>query len=239
MVLGLAPGPEPCLPDGGLAAVRDRVAVLVPADRRVGLLLTKYVLVVSKKSRPASRPRTLGRGIEDGFLQGLADLQQPVHRPVAGIVARRAQAGDQHVLAGPAGGGELGGGGQRPVRRQREQHPLRRRVQLAALQHVPHRRADAEAAPQRVQRPGPAERPGLQPAGGGIRPDREIQRDTTELVRGAAANRTGRRGLGADAPHLAPGGPFLASPGLLGPCARATTATTEQAQGQSGLIKRP
>ena len=35
-------------------------------------------------------------------------------------------------------------------------------------------------------------------------------------------------------PNIAPGGPFLTSPGLLGPCAR---ATTEQPRGQNGHIK--
>src|SRR5206468_3047502 len=75
-----------------------------------------------------------GEVVEDLLLQLVLDLQQPVHRPVAGIVRRGGQAGDQDVLADPAGGGQLGGRSQRPVRDQREQHPLRGAVQAAALQ---------------------------------------------------------------------------------------------------------
>ena len=44
-------------------------------------------------ARPGRRP----------LLQGPADLQQPVHRPVARVVGRRRQPGDQYVLARPAG----------------------------------------------------------------------------------------------------------------------------------------
>jgi hypothetical protein len=49
-----------------------------------------------------------------------------------------------------------------------------------------------------------------------------------------AAGRAGRHGSGANAPHRGPRGPFLTNPGLLGPCAR---ATTEQPSGQIGRIK--
>ena len=42
------------------------------------------------------------------------------------------------------------------------------------------------------------------------------------------------RGSGVNASHWAPGGPFLTRPGLLRPCAR---ATTEQPRGQNGHIK--
>src|SRR6266511_2493221 len=85
------------------------------------------------------------------------DLQQPVHRPVAGVVAGALQPLDGHVVVDPAGGGQLRGGRQRAVGDQREQHPLGGRVQPPALEQPPHRLVDAKAAPQAVQRPGPAQ----------------------------------------------------------------------------------
>ena len=64
---------------------------------------------------------------EDLLLHRAADLVQPVHRPVARVVGGLGQAVDPGLAAHPVRGGKLGGGVQRPVGDQREQHPLGRR----------------------------------------------------------------------------------------------------------------
>ena len=162
MVLGLAPGPEPRCPQfPALRAVRDRVPVLVAGNGAVGVVGDEVGAGRVEEQQVGLKTRQLGDPAEDLLLQGAADLQQPVHRPVTGVVARRVKVSDQHLLARPAGRGQLRGRGQRPVGGQREQHPLRRRVQAAALQQPPHRRADAQPFPQRVEHPGAAQRAGL------------------------------------------------------------------------------
>ena len=135
--------------------------VLVAGDRGVGLLRHEVRAGRVEEQQVDLEAEHLAGPVEDLLLQRLPDLQQPVHRPVARVVGRLRQARDQHVLAGPAGGGQLRRRGQRPVRDQGEQHPLRRRVQPAALQQAPHRRADAQPLPQRVQHVRAAQRPGL------------------------------------------------------------------------------
>ena len=88
------------------------------------------------------------------------DGQQVVHRPVAGVVAGLVQAVDVHVAADPVGGGELGGGGQRPVRDQGEQDPLGIRAEPAAGQGRADGLTEPEAPPQLVQDVRPARGPG-------------------------------------------------------------------------------
>ena len=163
MVPGLAPGPEPRLrgPGGAFGATRNGVTLLVAGDRGVGLLGHEVRGGGVEEQQVNLQTEHLRRPVEDLLLQRLADLQQPVHRPVAGIIAGRRQPRDQHVLAGPAGSGQLRGRRERPVRDQGEQHPLRPLVQAAALQQAPHRRADAQPLPQRVQHVRAAQRPGL------------------------------------------------------------------------------
>ena len=62
--------------------------------------------------------------VEDLPFEVAADGVQPVHRPVARVVGDSAEPVDVHVLAHPLRRGELGGGSERPVGDQREQHPL-------------------------------------------------------------------------------------------------------------------
>jgi hypothetical protein len=58
------------------------------------------------------------------FLQIRGDVDEPVHRPVAGVVGGLGQAVDVGAARDPAGRGQLRARRQRPVRDQREQHPL-------------------------------------------------------------------------------------------------------------------
>ena len=148
-------------PPSGVVPAGDGAAVLVAGNRVVGVLRDEVGAGRVEEQQVDLEAEQVRDPVEDLLLQGAADLQQPVHRPVARVVSRLRQARDQDVLAGPAGRGQLRGRGQRPVRGQREQHPLRRGVQPPALQQAPHRRADAQPLPQRVQRPGAAQRPGL------------------------------------------------------------------------------
>ena len=54
----------------------------------------------------------------------LQRAEQEVHGPVGGVVGEPRAALDEHPLGHPAGGGQLGGRLQRPLRGQREDHPL-------------------------------------------------------------------------------------------------------------------
>jgi hypothetical protein len=60
--------------------------------------VTKYVLAVSRGKQVDLEPEQARGPVEDLPLQGLADLQQPVHCPVAGVVGRRVHARDQQSL---------------------------------------------------------------------------------------------------------------------------------------------
>ena len=145
VVLGLAPGAEP----GLLAVFRimpagDGAAVLVAGDGLVGLFRLEVGGGRIEEQQVNFKVQQVRDLVEDLPFQLVSDLQQPVHRPVARIVRRGGQAGDQDVLADPAGGGQLGRRCQRPVRDQGEQHPLGCVIQAAALQQLAHRRADAQ-----------------------------------------------------------------------------------------------
>ena len=159
-----------------------RVPVLavagVPAGQRHAVAITEDGLVFLfrlqvggggvEEQQVHLEVQQVGEVVEDLPLQVAGDLRQPVHRPVAGIVAGRGQAGDQHVLVRPAGCGQLRRRGQRPVRHQREQHPLSGLVPPAALEQAAHLLPDPQPRPQRVQHPGTAQRPRLgelQPVG--------------------------------------------------------------------------
>ena len=89
--------------------------------------------------------------------------EQEVHGPVGGIVGEPRTALDEHPLGHPPGGGQLGGRLQRPLRGQREDHPLGR----LTVQPPPGRNAadglpDLQPLPQPVQHPGPAQPPGVE-----------------------------------------------------------------------------
>ncbi len=85
-------------------------------------------------------------------------LDQPVHRPIAGLIDHGVQPVDHDVVFDPAGRGQLRGRRQRPVGDQREQDPLDPLVQPAPGEHPPYRRVDPKPAPQPVQHERPAQR---------------------------------------------------------------------------------
>ena len=149
VVLGLPPGAEPArLSPLPVLAVRllagHGVALLIAGDGLVFVLRHEVGGGGVEEQQVDFEVQQVGEVVEDLPLQVVADLQQPVHRPVAGIVAGRGQPGDQDVLAGPPGGGQFRGRRQRPVRDQREQHPLGGVVEAAALEQPAHLLADAE-----------------------------------------------------------------------------------------------
>ena len=88
-------------------------------------------------------------------------LQQPVHRPVAGVLVDFGQPVDEHPLVHPTGRGQLRRGRQRPVGHQREQHPLGLRVPTLAGQQPRQQPVHADPVPQPVQRVGAAVGAGL------------------------------------------------------------------------------
>ena len=66
-----------------------------------------------------------------------------------------------HVVGDPAGGGELRGRRQRPIRDQREQHPLHDRVPPGPGREAAQQGVDPEPVPQPIEQPCPAQRVGL------------------------------------------------------------------------------
>ena len=95
------------------------------------------------------------------FAELLLDLQEPVHRAVARVIADTVKAVDPGALTHPARRGELGERLERPVGNQREQHPLGTRIQPAALQQATHDSVDPQPAPQPVEHQRTAHRPRL------------------------------------------------------------------------------
>ena len=90
-------------------------------------------------------------------------VEQKVHHPIRRVVGKSGAAGDRDPLGHPAGGGQLAGRFQRPLRHQREQHPLGRLgVQAPLGGHPVQRCADAAAAP-RVGRAATRRRSGASP----------------------------------------------------------------------------
>jgi hypothetical protein len=88
-------------------------------------------------------------------------LDEQVHRPIRLVLIHRSQPGDGGVVAGPLGRGELGARVDRAVGDQREQHPLHIGGEPSLPQHLAQRRVDTELAPQPVEQPHRAERPGI------------------------------------------------------------------------------
>ena len=107
-----------------------------------------------------SRCATDGEDLRGDLVQR---VEQEVHRPVRGVVGEPGAALDRDPLGDPAGGGQLGARLQRPLRDQREHHPLDRvAVQAPPGGDPADRRADPEPFPDPVQRPRPAEAPRVQ-----------------------------------------------------------------------------
>ena len=164
MVLGLAVGPEPgaACPPAAFSASGD-VAVLVPRHRLVFLVELEVGAGGVEEQQVHLEVEQVRDLAEDLPLHRVADLVQPVHRPVARVVAGLGQPVDPGFAAHPVRGGELGGGVQRPVGDQGEQHPLRGGVAAGRAEPGGQDRADAQPLPQLVQQPRPAEgdRPGV------------------------------------------------------------------------------
>ena len=124
--------------------------VLVAGDRSIGLVEFEIGGGGVEEQHVDLEVEEVGDLAEDLLLQGVVDLQQPVHRSVAGVVAGGRQAVDSHVVVDPAGRGQLRRGCQGPVGDQGEQHPLGAVVQPATLEQPPHRLVDPKAAPEPV-----------------------------------------------------------------------------------------
>jgi hypothetical protein len=168
VVLGVAEHAEPArlravlagraLVPAGLApvpAAGDGTAVLAPRHRLVFLVHLEIGRGGIEEQQIHFKVQG-GRDLAEHLpLQGVPDLVQPVHRPVARVVGRGRQPVDMGLAAGPVRGGELGGRVQRPVGDQREQHPLRGRVAAGPAQHRGHGLADPQPLPQLVQQVGP------------------------------------------------------------------------------------
>ena len=85
--------------------------------------------------------------------------REHVHRPVGLVLVHRLQTRDVHIGRGPLGRGQLRERPQRPVRDQREQHPLDVRPEPTLADPRGDRAADPEPPPERIQHPDPAQRP--------------------------------------------------------------------------------
>lgn len=98
------------------------------------------------------------------------DLEQPVHRPVAGVDVDSVEPRYGDALGGPRGGRQLRQRLERPVGGQCEDHALDPGAEPAPDEQLGQQRVDPEPPPQLVEHPGVAHRPGVDEAqflGGG------------------------------------------------------------------------
>jgi hypothetical protein len=159
--------------------------VLVAGDGLVWLVELEVGGGGVEKQQVDLKVEQVGDLVEHLLFEGVFDLDQPVHRPVARVVGGLRQAVDEDVLVDPAGRGQLRRRCQGPVGDQREQHPLGPLVQPASGEQPHHRLVDAQTTPQPVQRPGAAQRPRLeelQAIGGGGQRLVRIQNRLTEAT---------------------------------------------------------
>lgn len=87
------------------------------------------------------------------FGEVVFDLQQPVHRPVAGVHLDGLQPWQGDPFGHPGGGSQLRQRLKRPVRDQGEDHPLGGRVETASRQQLGQGRVDPQPVPQAVEHP--------------------------------------------------------------------------------------
>ncbi|CAB4604964.1 unannotated protein [freshwater metagenome] len=84
---------------------------------------------------------------------------QQIHRPIRLILIHRLQPRDRDVVRRPLRSGQLRRRADRPVRDQREQHPLHIGREPPATQHLRERSVDTELTPQAIEQPGDTHRP--------------------------------------------------------------------------------
>ena len=85
-------------------------------------------------------------------------VEQEIHCRVSGVITESGTVGDRDPLGHPPCGGQLAARRQRPLRHQREQHPLGHAAVDPPTRRDPvQRRPDAEPLPEPVQQPRPAE----------------------------------------------------------------------------------
>ena len=101
-VLGLAERPEPALVRCFLAAGRDPLAPLVAGNVRILLLRLEVRAGGVEEQQVYFEVEEVGELVVGLLGQAGLDLQQVVHRPVAGVVAGLVEAVDVHVPADPA-----------------------------------------------------------------------------------------------------------------------------------------
>ena len=154
MVLALAVSPE---------RRRDDLAVLVE-HVGFGLLALEVGRRRVEEQQVDLEVQQIG-GLKVHLLGELVlDLQQPVHRPVAGVLVKFGEPVDPRPLAHPPARRQLAQRLKRAVGDHREDHPFRARVEAAARKQPRQRPVDAEDPPQAVKRPRPADRPRLHEA---------------------------------------------------------------------------
>jgi hypothetical protein len=126
-VLGLAVGAEPdTVAAFGILGCRGRVAAPVADHRRIGVLDLEIRAGGIEKKQVNLEIKQVGDLMVDRLGQLVTDLEQPVHRPVTGVVADLVQPVDMDVAADPFRGSQFRRRSQSPVGDQREQHPLHR-----------------------------------------------------------------------------------------------------------------
>jgi hypothetical protein len=106
-----------------LAVVADPLAVIVAGNRFVRLGQLEVGGGGVEEQQVDLEVEEIGDLVEHLLLQVVFHLVQPVHRPVAGLLAHLVQSIDMDVMTDPIRGGELRRRSQSSVGDQAEQHP--------------------------------------------------------------------------------------------------------------------
>jgi hypothetical protein len=110
----------------------EDTATLVAPGRRIGVLSLEVGAGGVEEDQIDLQVEQVRDHVEHPARYLVLDPDQPVHRPVAGViehgVVAAGQPGQVHIVRGPAGGGQLRRRRQRPIGDQREQHPLHHQV---------------------------------------------------------------------------------------------------------------
>ena len=163
-VLGLAVRPEAGLAVRVRAAGGHGLAAVVARNVPVCLFCLEIGRCRVEEEQVHLKVEEVGDLVVGLLGQDRLDLQEPVHHPVAGVVAGVVQAVDVDVVADPLRARQLGRRGQGPVGDQGEQDPPGVGVRLPAAagtggQGAGGHLVQAEPAPQPVQGVRAADRP--------------------------------------------------------------------------------